>query len=513
MRKSIQTFILVLVALFLVVLGGLALTARMQPGQRSAPADRNAASSAQRAPSQPPSDAPDAADPGTVVTTSLFRNIAKRQNAVVVAITTQSRIETPRSPFPDDEFFRRFFGGAPPPRAQQREALGSGFIISPDGEILTNNHVVAGADQIRVALFNDERRTYAATVEGRDPLTDSALIKLTDGPGNLPTAVLGSSDPPQPGDWVMAIGNPFQLGHTVTVGVISYRGRPFATTEGRFQDMLQTDASINPGNSGGPLLNVRGEVIGINTAILSGEGAGGGNIGIGFAVPIETVKDLLPQLRKGNVERGQLGVQILSAPITDADAKSLGLPKPAGAIISRVDADSPAERAGLQPGDVIVEFNGQPIADADQLTKLVVSTAGGTRVPIVYYRNGSRQTATATVDRLTLEDDGSAPSAGGGGRRSAPGFGLTLQDITPDIARQLGLPAGVSGALVENVEAFTPASNAGLRRGDVILEVNRQAVHSAREVSDALRSIGSGEPAFLLIWRDGTRMFIPLRKE
>ncbi len=385
------------------------------------------------------SAAADRHDDDQVVTTGLFRSIAKRENPVVVAITTQSHVKTPDvSSFfgggGDNDFFRRFFGapgqpGTPnqTPREQVREALGSGFLIGADGEILTNNHVVAGADRIRVALFSEVHKTYEAAVVGRDPLTDSALIKLKNAPANLPTATLGDSDALEPGDWVMAIGNPFQLGHTVTVGVISYNGRPFATSEGRWQKMLQTDASINPGNSGGPLINTRGEVIGVNTAILAGED-GGSNIGIGFAVPVNTVKALLPQLRKGVVERGQLGVQILSAPITQDEVSGLGLPNTQGAIVSRVQPDSPAERAGLRAGDVIVAFNGQPVPDADHLTALVVNTAPDASVPIVYYRNGRRQTTTATIGRLELE-----------GSSQAKGASASAPRIRPHTGRRVGL--------------------------------------------------------------------------
>jgi serine protease Do len=334
-----------------------------------------------------------------VMNTSLFRTIAKRENPVVVFITVQSRTRTPDMTqfFGGDDFFWRFFGGPAQPHEQIQRGLGSGFVITHDGEILTNNHVVAGAQQIRVGLYGDDHKTYPAEVVGRDPLTDSALIKLKSAPTDLPTANLGDSDALEPGDWVMAIGNPFQLGHTVTVGVVSYKGRPFAVSEGRFQNMLQTDASINPGNSGGPLINVQGEVVGINSAILSGEG-GGGNIGIGFAVPINTVKALLPQLRQGKVHRSQLGVQIQSRPVTDDEAKELGLPRAEGAIVSMVQHDSAAERAGLQAGDVITEYNGKPVSDADSLTAMVVDTPAGTRVPIVFYRHGSRQTASVTVE-------------------------------------------------------------------------------------------------------------------
>jgi serine protease Do len=229
-----------------------------------------------------------------VVGNSVFRDIVRRQNPVVVSITTEARVRAPEMTqfFGDDDFFGRFFGVPRTPREQLRQGLGSGFIINAEGEILTNNHVVAGADRIRVGLFGDERRTYDAKVLGRDPLTDSALIRLENAPDKVTVATLGDSHALEPGDWVLAIGNPFRLGHTVTAGVVSYKARPFAVTEGRFQDMLQTDASINPGNSGGPLLNMRGEVVGINTAILAGASAG--NIGIGFAVPINAVKALMP---------------------------------------------------------------------------------------------------------------------------------------------------------------------------------------------------------------------------
>lgn len=449
-------------------------------------------------------------DRDDVVTTGLFRSIAKRENPIVVAITTESRIKAPdvRQLFGNDDFFQRFFGVPSAPREEFQQALGSGFVITADGEIVTNNHVVAGADQIRVELFGNEHRTYEADVVGRDPLTDSALIRLKNAPGNLPVATLGDSDAIEPGDWVIAIGNPFHLGHTVTAGVISYKGRPFATTEGRFQNMLQTDASINPGNSGGPLIDTRGEVIGVNSAILSGDGSGG-NIGIGFAVPINTVKNLLPQLQKGVVQRGQLGVQILSAPITEADAKNLGLPKAEGAIVSRVEPGSAAEDAGLRAGDIVVEYNNQPVQDADHLTAMVVSTPPNTKAPIVFYRNGQKQNATATIAALNLENS-QQPTAVQG---SAPGFGLSLGNVTADIADELRLPPNVQGAVVENVEPFTPASDAGVKRGDVIVEVDRKAVHSAADASSALHAISAGEPAYVLLWRDGVQQFAEMRRE
>ena len=453
---------------------------------------------------------------GEVVTTDLFRNIAKRENPVVVAITTQSRVKNQDmsqmfgGDQSDQDLFRRFFGMQQPRQREQIEqALGSGFIVTADGEILTNNHVVADADQIRVALFSEKNKTYPAKVVGRDPLTDSALIKLQNGPANLPTAMLGNSDNVEPGDWVMAIGNPFTLEHTVSVGVISYNGRPFAVSTGRFENMLQTDASINPGNSGGPLLDTHGNVIGINSAILSNGTGEGANIGIGFAVPINTVKNLLPQLRQGSVKRGQIGVQILSAPMTDEEAKSLGLPKAEGAVISSVEPNSPAERAGLRAGDVIVEYGGKPVQDADHLTQMVVDTPAGSQVPITFYRDGRQQSTEATIEPLNLENNGQRNAPAG----SAQGFGLSLGNVTPDVAQQLNLPTGVQGALVEDVDPGSPAAQGGVQRGDVILQVNRQPVRSSSDVVRALQSVQSGQPAFLMLWRQGTRVFVELRKE
>jgi serine protease Do len=441
---------------------------------------------------------------------TLFRDIVRRQNPIVVSITTESRISAAElsQGSGGDEFFRRFFGGPMAPRGQLRQGLGSGFIISADGEILTNNHVVAGADRIRVGLFGDERRTYTAKVLGRDPLTDSALIRLENSPGKLTVATLGDSEALEPGDWVLAIGNPFRLGHTVTAGVVSYEARPFAVTEGRFQNMLQTDASINPGNSGGPLLNMRGDVVGVNSAILAGEG-GGGNIGIGFAVPINTVKALLPELRQGQVQRGRLGVQVQTLPITEDEARGLGLPKPQGAIIGMVERGSPADRAGLRAGDVIVEFNGKPVTDGEQLTALVVATAAGSRVPVVFYRAGQRQTASVTIEELVLDDEGRRRQ----GDTSQAGFGLSLMDVTQEIAQQLRLAPGVDGALVESVEPFAPAANAGIRRGDVILEINREPVRSAADAVRILRQLKSGQTAFVLVARQGSQVFIAMRTE
>src|SRR5687768_7676848 len=352
-----------------------------------------------------------------------FRNIAKAQSPTVVNIRTTARVrgrELTEFFGGQDDLLQRFFGGQgqPPgpgqarprgrlPRdneAPQQEGTGTGFIIDKSGFILTNNHVVEDADDIRVSLFGGGRtESYAARVVGRDSLTDTALIQLTEMPGAaLQEAKFGDSAQMQPGDWVVAIGNPFNLSHTVTVGVISALGRPLGGVPGREQPMLQTDAAINPGNSGGPLLNVRGEVVGINTAIYT-DSQRAANIGIGFATPINPIRDLLPQLRNGKVTRGVIGIRVDRDAITKDVAQVLGLPNPGGAMLSTVIPGGPADKAGLMPGDVITEFNGRPIADSDALVNMVVGTRPGTAVPVTIYRKKQKKTVNVTVDELDLD--------------------------------------------------------------------------------------------------------------
>jgi serine protease Do len=464
---------------------------------------------------------------------STFRNIAKAQIPTVVNIRTEARARTRElTEFfgGGDDIFERFFGAPAPrgrtPRPSPRgedpggpvtQGAGTGFVIDKAGFILTNNHVVEGADVIRVSLFNGGlNEDYAAKVVGRDPLTDSALIQLTEMPSTpLQEVKFGDSDQLEQGDWVMAIGNPFSLGHTVTVGVISAIGRPFTTVvQGREQEMLQTDAAINPGNSGGPLLNIRGEVVGMATAIYT-DPARQANIGIGFATPINTLKDLVPQLRTGKVTRGVIGVQV-STTFNRAQGEALGVTDGRGALISTVNPGGPAARAGLQPGDVVVEFNGRPVEDNTQLVSMVVGTKPGTTVPVTVVRDKKRQTLNITVDELDLE-------AEAGGRtsnarepeeveRTATGFGMAIEPISPEYAREAELPRNRGGAVIVSIERNGPAFFAGLQRGDIILEVNRQAVNNATQVTKALQSAPEGGPVFLLIWRGGQEQFVTLTK-
>lgn len=465
-----------------------------------------------------------------------FRNIAKANTPMVVNIRTE--MKTKAQELTDffggggggsDDLFRRFFGPNDPndqgrgggngrtPRERTTRAAGTGFIVSKDGFILTNNHVVEEATKIEVSLFGDDEQQYTAKLIGRDPLTDSALIQLVDKPNNpLPEVKFGDSSQMAPGDWVMAIGNPFGYTYTVTVGVISATSRPFNVTDGRTNDMLQTDAAINPGNSGGPLLNLRGEVIGINTAIITNS-RNEGNIGIGFAVPSNTVRELLPQLRQGKVVRGRIGIQISGVPREGFE--DLGLKVRTGAIVAAVMPGAAAAKAGLEPGDVILEFNGRPVTKQDDLQKAVVSTRPGTSVPIKLLRNKQERTLTITVDELDLDSEQAQRQSRRNGGVEPPsqeekgtGFGLTLQNLTPQIARRLQLPSGQSGAVVTEVDPDSSAA-AAIRPGDVILSVNRVRVSTAAEAGRELQQIAPGRLAQVLLWRDQGEVFVTVKKD
>lgn len=456
------------------------------------------------------------------VEANTFRNIAKAVTPAVVNIRTESRQRTQDlNDFFGSDLFERFFGDNQAPRRQAPreqivEAAGTGFIIDKAGFILTNNHVVEGATTIKVSLFGDDAdQEYAAKVVGRDPLSDSALIQLTEKPArDLPEVKFGDSNQMEPGDWVMAIGNPFGLAHTVSVGVVSAVGRPFPVAEQRQQQVIQTDAAINPGNSGGPLLNIRGEVIGINTAIYTGSQQAG-NIGIGFAMPINVVRELLPQLRTGKITRGRIGVTIGAIPRGAVEA--LGLTAPQGALVRSVTPGGAGAKAGIQPGDVIVGYNGKPVKNNDQLVEMVMATRPGTRVPVRVVRDKQERTVTVTVEELDLEAETTQQARGGnrgsGDSQQTHGFGMTLGNITPDVARRLRLDDSVKGAVILDVDDNSPAAAAGLAGGDVILRVNRQPVAGAAEAQRALQQVTSGKTAFLLILRDGQEQFVTITKE
>jgi serine protease Do len=460
-----------------------------------------------------------------------FRNVAKAQSPIVVSVRTESRQRGqdlsdffPGGGGAPDDLLRRFFDQQPPeqgggrrrsPREPTTVASGSGFIINKDGLIITNNHVVEGATKIEVGLFGeDPEQVYQAKIIGRDELTDSALIQLTEKPDHpLPEARFGDSSQMAAGDWVIAIGNPFNLNHTVTVGVMSRTEPQFQIADRRSTEMIQTDAAINPGNSGGPLLNLRGEVIGVNSAIIS-NGRIEGNLGVGFAVPINTIRELLPQLSTGKVVRGRIGVSVSNVPLNDyAD---FGLKSRTGALASRVEPDGAAGKAGIEPGDVIIEYNGRAVRNRDELVKMVTATKPGTTVPVKVMRDKKERTLSVTVDELDLAAEQAGRSARSNQQtpdeQGSESFGLSLSDLTPPRARQLEVPSGQSGALVTEVDPNGPSAGQ-LRPGDVVLSVNRQRVSSATEVQRALASIQSGRIAQILVWRrDEGQVFVTIRK-
>jgi len=464
-----------------------------------------------------------------------FRNIAKAMSPAVVNIrsTSKARAQEMTEFFGggggggSDDLLERFFGGQGrqqpqqrqrPPREQETQAAGTGFVISKEGYILTNNHVVEGATKIEVSFFGEDRDDvyHEAKLVGRDPLTDSALIQLVEPKAGLTEIKFGDSSKMEPGDWVVAIGNPFNLAHTVSVGVISAIARSFPIAEQRFADVLQTDAAINPGNSGGPLLNARGEVIGINTAIYT-DSRQAGNIGIGFAIPINAVRELIPQLRSGKVSRGVIGVSVSAVP-ADALAE-FGLKERKGALIGTVKRGAAASKAGIQPGDIILEFNGKAVRNRDELVSTVVATRPGSTVPVKILRDRQEKTVSLTVEELNLDEEGSSnnptreTTVEPDDDQSSQGFGITISLLTPDVARRLRAPSDTEGVLVSEVEQGSTAFRQGLARGDIILQVNRKAVKSPQDASRALAQVNSGGTAFLLVMRGGQEQFFTVRKE
>jgi serine protease Do len=447
-----------------------------------------------------------------------FRTIARTVSPAVVNIRTEShqREQELTEFYGGDDMLRRFFGQPKKPEGRNAPvtvAAGTGFIIAKEGLILTNNHVVEGADKVEVSLYGEEDDLrYKARVVGRDPLTDSALIELTEKPDHtLPEVKFGDSSQMEPGDWVMAIGNPFNLSHTVSVGVISALKRPFPVATGRTMDMLQTDAAINPGNSGGPLLNVRGEVVGMNTAIYA-DARQSGNIGIGFAVPINTVRSLLPQLRGGKITRGMIGVQVQPVPRDMLD--DFGLKERKGALVATVTGDGPADKAGVKAGDVIIEMNGKPVPSRDELVQTVMGLKPGTTVPMKVLRDKQDKTLNVTIGELNLDAESqSSEDSDEQTEDTSAGFGMTLGNLTADRARRLELPAGTTGAVITDLDPSGTGARAGLQAGDVILQVNRKKVESAGDARTELQKIKSGGTTMLLIWRRNQEIFLTLKKD
>ena len=415
----------------------------------------------------------------------------------VVTIRVEKRASfTPTDQQMPDELFRRFFGEQMPQQRGRRmpapvqRGLGSGVLVTKDGYILTNNHVVDSADTVKVEL--PDRRTFTAKVIGTDPATDLAVVKID--ATNLPTLVVGDSDAVKVGDVVLAVGNPLNIGETVTSGIISAKGRQTPTGDDGYQDFLQTDAAINHGNSGGALVNVAGELIGINSQILS---PSDGNIGLGFAIPSNLAKHVMDELvANGSVRRAKLGVTIQG--ITPDMAQAMSLPNTRGALVANVDAGSPAEKAGVKQGDVITQYNGKDVADNNQLRNAVANTTPGSKVTLTVLRNGRSETLNATVGELeTAKAHGSRSASG---ERSGEGrFGMMLQ-------------SGDNGVVVAQLDPNGLAAESGLQQDDVIVKVDGKSVKSPADVKAALDR-KDGKPSLLVVERDGRSLFLTLRAD
>lgn len=432
-----------------------------------------------------------------------FADLAEKVKPAVVNISTTKVIKGrgPRSPFggtPFDryfgeDFFERFFGDMPR-REFRQQSLGSGFIISPDGYIFTNNHVVEQSDKIIVKL--SDGREYEAKVVGKDAKTDIALIKIK-ASENLPVVEIGDSDKLRVGEWVIAIGNPFGLEQTVTAGIVSAKGRVIGA--GPYDNFIQTDASINPGNSGGPLFNMEGKVIGINTAIVA-QGQG-----IGFAIPISMAKTILPDLKaKGKVTRGWLGVAVQD--LTEDMAKSLNLKERRGAIISEVFKGDPADRAGLKEGDIVTEINGKKIKDSHELLLTVASFHVGDRITVKVLRNGREMTFNITVsERPERPEVASAPKG------KYDEFGIAVEDITPEIADYLGV-SRKAGVVVSRVQRGSIADEVGIQPYDIILQVNKVKITSTKDYVREISKKPAKKSVMLLIKRGGATFFVAVNR-
>jgi serine protease Do len=443
------------------------------------------------------------------VTSSSYAPIVERVEPAVVTIRVEKRAQmVPTDQQIPDDMLRRFFGEQMPrgqrgqrmmPRGVEH-ALGSGVIVTQDGYILTNNHVVDGTNKVQVEL--PDSRTFAAKVIGTDPATDLAVVKID--ASNLPTLTIGDSDVVKVGDVVLAVGNPLNIGETVTAGIISAKGRQTPDGSDGYQDFLQTDAAINHGNSGGALVNTAGQLIGINSQILS---PSDGNIGLGFAIPSNMAKSVMNQLVKnGVVQRAKLGVTIQA--ISPDMATAMNLPSTRGALVSSIEEGGPAARAGLKQGDVITQFNGKPVTDNNQLRNDVAATAPGSSVAVEVLRNGKTETLHATLGEL-------APAKGERAAkpddRSEGGkYGMSVQTLTPDVAEQIGVPRSTQGVVVAGVDPEGIAADSQLQEGDVIEKVNGKTVATAEALKSALDN-NDGKPSLLLVHRKDATIFLTLR--
>jgi serine protease Do len=439
-----------------------------------------------------------------------FSKLAKEVSPAVVNIVTNKSMkrvsrQSPHGQDPFYDFFEKFFRDMPK-NFRRGKGVGTGFVIHPKGYILTNHHVIENADEIQVSFADD--RKFSARVIGSDAKTDIALIKVETS-DDLPVAPLGDSDKLEVGEWVLAIGNPFGLHHTVTAGIVSAKGRRDISPSGRdiYSDFIQTDASINPGNSGGPLLNMKGEVVGINAAInAAGQG-------IGFAIPVNMAKVLIPQLKeRGRVVRSWIGIQI--QPVNRRLAKSFGLDEPKGALVAEVIPGAPAAKAGLQAGDIILSFGGQPIKKHSDLPWLASTAGVGTKIALKVMRGGQE-----IETHLTLAEhpgDGTAVGQGGGKSPMSPGsvqgLGLTVSDVTPNLQQELGLDTS-DGAVVTDIQEGSEAAEAGVQPKDVIAKVNFKAIRNATEFQRAIAALKPGDPVNFYLRRDKGYLWVAFLKK
>jgi serine protease Do len=443
------------------------------------------------------------ADPNEGPVKNTFAPVVKKALPTVVNISSSKVVRAPNQ-FSNggggemDPLFRQFFGEEGGrfnvPKDRREQSLGSGVIVSPEGYILTNSHVVDGATDVKVT-FSDKRELKAAII-GTDPKIDIAVLKVE--ADNLPYVTIGDSSKVQVGDFALAIGNPFGVGQTVTMGIVSALGRSNLGIEA-YEDFIQTDAPINPGNSGGALVNERGELVGINTAILSH--GSGGNQGIGFAVPMNLARQVMDQLLKnGKVTRAYLG--IVPQDVTPAIAKAFNVKEHKGALVGDVTADGPAAKAGVEKGDVILEVNGTPVTDSNQLRMSISMMVPDTSVKLKVMRSGSERELAVKLGELEPEKRAKAEKA----PAESPLDGVSVEDVTPQVARQLGVPANTQGVVVSAIDPASPIAASGLRRGDIIQEVNRKPVKSSDEFAKAIEKAGK-EPV-LLVNRRGNTLFV-----
>jgi Do/DeqQ family serine protease len=445
-------------------------------------------------------------------TRTSYADIVERTSPAVVRIEASRREKAQtrgQMPFGDD-FFRQFQIPQPDRRPQIERGVGSGVIVDAAGTVMTNFHVVEGADKITV-LTNDNK-SYDAKIVGTDAPSDLAVLKIEG--AELPSLKLGDSDSVRVGDIVLAIGNPLGIGQTVTAGIISAKGRRTGLGDGSFEDFLQTDAPINRGNSGGALVNLNGELIGINSQILSG-GPGGGNIGIAFSIPSNMARSIMEQLLKdGKVRRGMLGVNIQS--ITDDTAKAIGLTDTSGALVSNVRSGSAADKAGVKRNDVIRAINGERIEDSNALRNKIAGTLPGTEVKLTILRDGKEVEVTVTLDELDpgttvgTTEPGNSGNPRPGAENQSEKLGLSLEPLTAAAAKRLGVEESAGGMVITNVDPNGPAAEAGLSDGDVILEINRKSVKSLADVNSAIES-AENRPILLLVSSRGQTVFVTIR--